>query len=587
MAAVQPAAGQVQAQKPVQRLLRDCRHSLYLVFFFTFLTEALAVAPILFMMSVYDRVINARSGVTLVSLIVLIIGVYLFWQALEWMRTRLLIRVSLRVDWDLAAEVFDASFRRSVGRQTINVQQLMGDLVTIRQFVTGEPLLALMAAPFAIIFVIVGAMFHPYLAAFIAFAVLLMLISAYVNTKLSAPILKLANEESAESQRVAASSLRSAETTLALGMLPAVRRRWYGSHRNFLQLSVNASEASGFAGGFGKFLNKALPSLQIGLGAWLAINGMITGGMVIAASMLISRAVAPIQRLLGSWSMIVGVRSSFERVNQLLLDDRKFVNRMSLPVPKGRLDVNGAAAVPSGGNRAVVSDVTFSILPGQAVAIIGPSGSGKTSLTRLLVGIWKPAIGSVRLDGVELSEWNHDEVGPHIGYVPQDINFHEGTIAENIARLGPVDSDKVVEAARLVDMHDTILGLPDGYETLLGDSGFALSGGQKQRIAIARAFYGDPRYIVMDEPNANLDEIGEHALLKAVTELKARGTTFAITTHRPRLMSVVDNLLVLRQGRQVGFGPAAEMITAVRNLRSASAAGDASVEPIRPVTASA
>lgn len=584
MAAAQPAAGQSSVQKPLQRLLRDCRHSFYLVFFFTFLTEILAVAPILFMLSVYDRVINARSGITLVSLTVLIIGIYLFWSAIEWMRTRLLIRVSLRVDWDLASEVFDASFRRSVGRQAINVQQLMMDLVTVRQFVTGEPILALMAAPFAIIFVIVGAIFHPFLALFIFVSVVLMMVSAYINTKVSDPILKAANQESAESMRVAGDSLRAAETTLALGMLPAVRRRWYMVHRNFLQLSVNASEASGVAGGFGKFLNKALPSLQIALGAWLAINGLITGGMVIAASMLISRAVSPIQRLLGNWGSIVHVRASFERLNVLLIEDRKLATRMSLPLPKGRLDVAGAAAIPPGTNRPVVADVTFAVTPGQAVAIIGPSGSGKTSLTRMLVGVWKPTIGSVRLDGVELSEWNHDEVGPHMGYVPQEIIFQDGTLAENIARLGTVDSDKVVEAAKLIDMHETILALPDGYDTVLGESGFALSGGQKQRLAIARAFYGSPKYIVMDEPNANLDEIGENALLRAITELKAKGTSFIITTHRPRLMSVVDNLLVLRQGRQVGYGPAAEMIAAVRNLRQAS---EPNAQPAAPARASA
>jgi PrtD family type I secretion system ABC transporter len=587
MAAVQPPAGQTVVQKPIETLLRDCRHSFYLVFLFTFITEALAIAPMIYMWNVFDRVITGRSGVTLISLTVLMMGLYLFWSAIDWMRTRLLIRISLRIDWDLASDIFDAVFRRSVGRQMVNVQQLMGDLVTVRQFLTGTPLQALVAAPFAVIYIIIGALFHPYLAGFILLSMILMAASAYANSKVSAPLLKLANQESAESSRVAAVSIKSAETTLALGMLPAVRNRWYASHRNFLQLSVNASEATGLVGGLGSFLQKALPSLQIALGAYLAINDLITGGMVIGASMLISRAIFPLQRLMGSWSQIVGARLAMERLNALLIEDRKVAGRMSLPAPKGRLDVSGAAAVPAGSTQPVVADVSFTLLPGQAVAIIGPSGSGKTSLTRMLVGVWRPRFGSVRLDGVEISDWNHDEVGPHIGYVPQDISFLEATIAENIARLGAVDSEKVVEAAKLVDMHEAILALPEGYDTMLGDTGFALSGGQRQRIAIARAFYGNPKYIVMDEPNASLDEIGENALLKAVTELKAKGTSFAITTHRPRLMSVVDNLLVLRQGRQVGFGPAADMIAAVRNLRPVAAAGDTTVEPIRPTSASA
>ncbi len=576
-------APKLPAGKPVAQLLKACRHSFYLVFFFTAVTECLAVAPMIYMMSTYDRVISTRSGVTLASLTLLIVGVYLFWSSLEWMRTRLLIRISLRTDWDLAADVFDASFRRSVGRRGVNVQQLMGDVVAFRQFMTGEPILALMSAPFAAVFIVVGALFHPWLAAFIAVAVVLMLLSAWFTQKLSSPILKAANDESAESQRVAADSLAQADATLALGMLPAVRRRWHDRHRMFLQMSVNASEASGIAGGLSKFLQKALPSLQMALGAWLAINGEITGGMVIAASMLISRSVSPLQRLMGNWGQIVQARTAYDRLNVLLSEEARIAQRMSLPAPVGRLDVIAAAATPPGATRPVVADVSFAIRPGEAVAIIGPSGSGKTSLTRLLVGVWRPAAGSVRLDGVELSEWNHDEVGPHIGFVPQEIRFPEGTVAENIARLGIVDSDKVIAAAKLVDMHDTILAFPEGYDTYLGKSGFQLSGGQRQRLAIARAFYGDPAYVVMDEPNANLDEVGETALLRAIATMKERGTSFAITTHRPRLMSVVDNLLVLRQGRQVGFGPAAEMIAAVRTLRTGAGDG-ASTQPAPNLT---
>jgi PrtD family type I secretion system ABC transporter len=575
MASAPDVAGRNGAQWPIARLLREYRHSFYLILIFTFITEALAVAPIIFMMSVYDRAMGTRSLITLASLTLLILGVYLFGVAVEWMRTRLMVRISLRVDWDLAADVFDASFRRSVGRRKVNIQQMMGDLLALRQFLTGGSAMSLLAAPFAIIFVIVGALFHPYLAVFIFVAVILMMISAYVSQKVSSPVLKRANDESAESMRIAAVSLDQAETTLALGMMPAVRRRWYERHRLFLQLSVNASEASGLVGGFSSFLSKALPSLQIALGCYLAIEGLITGGMVIAASMLISRAVQPIQRLLGSWGSIVSARQAYERLNLLLIEDRRFTDRMALPAPLGRLDVSGAAAIPPGAQRPVIGDISFAVRPGEAVAIIGPSGSGKTSLTRMLVGVWKPALGSVRLDGVELSEWNHDEVGPYMGYVPQEVVFPEGTVAENIARLGTIDPEKVVEAAQLIGMHETILGFPDGYETLLGGSGFALSGGQRQRLGIARAFYGGPRYVVMDEPNASLDEVGETALMRAIVTMKERGTSFVLTTHRPRLMSVADNMLVLRQGRQVGFGSAVDMISAIRHLQIAAGEGAA------------
>jgi len=559
------------APTPVGALLKRCRQSFVLALAFTFVIQLLALTPILYMLSIYDRVIAARSGVTLVSLTVLILGVYLFWSGLDWLRTRLLVRVSLRLDWDLAADVFDASFRRSVGRRGVNVSQLLGDLVTLRQFFTGQPLLALLDAPFALMFIVVGALFHPWLAIFIAIASLLMLVSAYATQKISGPIMKAANDENAEASRIAVASLRQAEATLALGMMPTIRRRWHTRHRQFLQYSVNASEASGLVGGVSKFLSKSLPSLTIALGAWLAINGEITGGMVIAASMLITRAVSPIQKLLANWKDIVSSRQAYDRINKLLADDAGRANRMQLPPPLGSLVVTGAAATPPGGARALVADINFSVEPGEVVAVIGPSASGKTSLTRLLVGVWAPSAGSVRLDGVELSDWDHDDVGPHVGYVPQEIEFFEGSIAENIARLGPVDAEKVIAAATLIGIHDIVLGFPQGYDTKLGDSGFALSGGQRQRVAIARALYGRPRYVVMDEPNASLDDIGDNALIAAIRSMKATGTSFVITTHRPRLISVTDHLLVLRQGRQVGFGPAMEMMVAVRNLKPVAA----------------
>jgi ATP-binding cassette subfamily C exporter for protease/lipase len=555
------------ARSPIARLLLQCRRAFAFAFVLTLLIDLLSVVPMLYMMNVFDRVLSTRSGVTLVSLTLLMMGLYVFWSSLEWIRSRLMVRLSLRMDWDLSADVFDASFRRYVGRKNVNVHQVLGDLLTVRQFMTGQPVLTLMDAPFAVVFIVIGAMFHPYLAVFVLVATVLMLMASYATQKVSGPILKASNDANAEAARVAANSLRSAEASLALGMMPAVRNRWYAQHRKFLELQVNASEASGLTGGFTGFLSKALPSLQMALGAWLAIENLITGGMVIAATMLISKAVSPIQKLIGNWKDIVSARQAFDRLNQMLAEDVKAASRMSLPPPLGRLDVSQATAIPPGHHAPVVLDVSFSIQPGEAVAIVGPSAAGKTSLTRLLVGVWKPAQGHVRLDGVELSEWDHDEVGPHIGYVPQEIEFFEGTVAENIARLGEVDPEKVIQATKLIGMHETILAMPKGYDTGLGEAGFQLSGGQRQRLAIARAMYGLPKYLVLDEPNANLDEIGETVLAQALDILKKAGSSIIITTHRPRLIGVVDKLLVLRQGRMMGFGPAQEMLNAVRSLQ--------------------
>lgn len=555
-------------RKPIESVLHSCRRSFYIAFMVTAVVDILGIVPILYMMNVFDRAISSKSGITLLSLTALVVAVYIFWSALEWIRSRLMVRLSLRIDWDLSSDIFDASFRRYVGRKNVNVHQLLGDLTTLRQFLTGAGVLSLMDAPFAIVFIIIGGLFHPYLAIFALVAAIVMLITTYLTQKMTSPILKVANDANAEASRVAADSLRQAEATLALGMMGAVRQRWYNQHRVYLQNQVNASESSGLMGGVSGFLSKSMPSLQLALGAYLAMQGLITGGMVIAASMLISKAVGPFQKLLVNWKDIVAAKQAYDRLNSLLEEDIKRDAHMKLPPVKGRLDVLDLISVPPGQNKAVLTNIHFSMEPGEAIAVVGPSAAGKTCLVRLLIGVWKPANGHVRLDGVEISDWNHDEVGPQIGYVPQEIEFFEGTVAENIARLGEVDPEKVVQAAQLIGMHETILTFPKGYNTQLGETGFPLSGGQRQRLAIARAFYNNPKFVVMDEPNANLDEIGESVLAQAVSTLKKTGCSIIITTHRPRLVSVVDKLLVLRAGQQVGFGPADDMINAVRNLQA-------------------
>jgi PrtD family type I secretion system ABC transporter len=442
----------------------------------------------------------------------------------------------------------------------------------LRQFFTGAPLLALIKAPWAVVFVAIGWLFHPYLAIFAAVASALILFFTYMTLKVSGPILRESQQAKSQANRVAADSLRHAETTLAMGMLGAVRDRWYQQHSQFLTKQVYASEASGLMGGFTGFISRAMPSLQIGLGVYLAMQGLITGGMIIVSSMLVSKAMGPFNDLLTHWRSIATARQAYDRVNALLLDDEVFQSQMQLPLPKGELVVSDLVGLPPGAKRPVLAGINFSLDAGQVMAVVGPSAAGKSSLVKLLLGLWAPSAGSVRLDGVELCDWSHDEVGPHVGYVPQEIEFFEGTVAENIARLGPVDSEKVVQAAELIGMHSTILGFPDGYDTPLGDSGFALSGGQRQRLAIARAVYGAPKYVVMDEPNSNLDDAGEAALVQTINKLKEMGTTVVLTTHRPRLVGAVDMMLVLQAGQQVAFGPAKSILDAVRQQQAGTPA---------------
>jgi PrtD family type I secretion system ABC transporter len=545
--------------------------------------EALSLAPIVYMWNAFDRVLSSRSLITLVSLTVLILGVYLFWSAMEWVRSRLMVRLSLRIDWELAAEVFDASFRRHAGRKGVNVQQVMSDLLELRQFLAGKGVIALLEAPFALVFIVVGALFHPYLAVFSLAAAAIMMVATVINMRLTTAALKASNDANAEASRLAGNVLRQAETTLALGMMPALRKRWYARHREFLTLQINASEASAVGTGFTNFLQHSFQSLGMAMGLYLAIEGLITGGMVIAATMLISKAVGPLQQLIGHWPSVVKARQAYDRLNQLLKEDEAREQQMRLPAPRGHLTVQAVVGAPPGVNKAVLTDLQFEVPAGKALAVVGPSASGKSSLARLLVGVWKPARGSIRLDGVEISEWNHDELGPQMGYVPQEIDFFEGTVAENIARMGNVDPEAVVEAAKLVGLHEIILSWPKGYDTMLGDAGFSPSGGQRQRLAIARALYGNPRYVVLDEPNANLDEVGEQALIQAMRHLRERGATVIVTTHRPRLIGIVDYMLVLKDGRQVGFGPPKDLFEAVK--RALPPEGGVSVAPVEPVAA--
>jgi len=552
---------------PVAAVLNQCRRGFMMMVGLCFVLELLSLAPIVYMWNTFDRVMASRSVVTLLSLTVLIVGVYMFSSAMEWTRSRLMVRLSLRIDWELAADVFDAAFRRQAHRKAVNVEQSMGDLLVLRQFLSGKGVLAVISAPYALLFIAVGAAFHPILALYSLGTALAMLIAAMANQRMTTSTLKASNTAKHEATRMAAGLLRHSESSRALGMMPALRQRWYAQHREFVALQVQASDAAGSGAGATSFMQHTSQSAGLALGIYLAIEGLITGGMVMAATMLISKSVGPLQGLIAQWPSIVGARQAYDRLNQLLAEDVRPADAMALPAPVGNILVDNVSGAPNGAERDVVQAISFELPAGQALAIVGPSAAGKTSLSKLLVGVWAPTQGSVRLDGVEISQWNADELGPLIGYVPQEIEFFEGTVAENIARLGTVDADAVVQAARSVELHETILQWPKGYDTVLGEDGFALSGGQRQRLAIARALYGKPRYVVMDEPNANLDEVGEQALIEALRHMRTQGTTVIVTTHRPRLVGVVDLMLVLKSGRQVGFGSPKDLLEAVKRVQ--------------------
>jgi ATP-binding cassette subfamily C exporter for protease/lipase len=370
------------------------------------------------------------------------------------------------------------------------------------------------------------------------------------------------------SSGLASNNLRNAEVIESMGMLPNLMGRWFKLHSQFLKLQAEASEKAGKINATTKFVQVSLTSLVLGLGSLLVLENKITAGMMIAASILVGRALAPVQQVIGVWKSWSSTRSAYERLTKLLEANPARQAGMQLPAPKGALSVEGVTAAPPGVTTAVIKGLSFAINPGDALGIIGPSGSGKSTLARLLVGVWPSAVGKVRLDGADIFSWNKAELGPHMGYLPQDIELFAGTVSENIARFGEIDPEKVVLAAQRAGVHDMILHMPDGYDTRLGDGGAGLSGGQKQRLGLARAMYGDPALIVLDEPNSNLDELGEQSLAQAVLDLRRRGKTIILITHRMSAIGTTNKLLMMRDGVAQLFGPTNDVLAALQEANN-------------------
>jgi ATP-binding cassette subfamily C exporter for protease/lipase len=549
--------------------LRSLRGALLTVGVFSGFINLLMLAPAIYMLQVYDRVLASRNETTLLVLSLLVVGAFLFMAALEAVRGWVLVRVGARLDSQLNARVFTAAFERNLRRRGSNTAQPIHDLNTVRQTLTGSALLAAFDAPWLPVYLVVIFLMSPALGWFALGGALVLLVLAVVNERVSKPRLDEAQKFSLQSHTALTNNLRNAEVIEAMGMLPQIRGRWYELHRQQIRSQAKASDQAAVLSSATKFVRIAMQSLVLGFGALLVLEGKLTAGMMIAASILAGRALAPVELLVGNWKQIVAGRQAHARLRELLGSHPPRLQGMSLPKPRGVVSVEMASAAAPGTQRLILKNLAFSIAPGEVVAIVGPSASGKSSLARLLVGIWPAVTGGVRLDGASTFDWNKDELGPHVGYLPQDIELFDGTVAENIARFGAVDAGKVIEAARRVDMHEQILRLPQGYDTPLGTDGSNLSGGQRQRIGLARALYGDPSLIVLDEPNSNLDESGEKALVDAVRALKAQGKTVVLITHRMSTLAAVDKVLVLAEGVLAAFGPRDEVFKAMQGQAAA------------------
>lgn len=526
---------------------------------FTAVINLLMLAPALYMLQVYDRVLASGNEMTLVMLSLMVVGLFAFMGVLEWVRSLVVIRLGTQMDMRLNQRVFAASFEAGLSAGKGSAGQALSDLTSLRQFATGNALFAFFDAPWFPLYLAVIFLFSPWLGVFAVVGALLLMGLAWLNERLTHKPLADAGQLSMQANQQAAANLRNAEVIEAMGMLDAVRQRWLDQHQGFLARQNLASERMAVVSAWSKGVRMTLQSLVLGLGAWLALEHLITPGMMIAGSILMARVLAPIDQLIGVWRQWASARQAYERLLALLQAQPARSAGMPLPAPSGALSVEQLSAFAPGTRRQCLSNIGFSLAAGQSLGVIGASGSGKSSLARLLVGAAVPAMGKVRLDGADLQQWDKVQLGPHLGYLPQDVQLFAGSIAQNIARFGAVEAERVVEAARQAGVHELILKLPAGYDTQLGEGGAGLSGGQRQRIGLARALYGMPALVVLDEPNSNLDDEGERALLAAIVELKKHGSTVVLITHKSSLLAGVDNLLVLRAGLMQAFGPTARV----------------------------
>ncbi len=547
--------------------LRACRRHFIGVAAFSALLNLLVLVPMLYMLQIYDRVIPTRGGLTLFFLtLVLLLGLITL-ALLDFVRSRLLVRASIRLDRQLAGLLLDTSLARRDKTFDAVARQSMREFDTLRQTLTGPAIIALCDAPWSPIYILVCLVIHPFIGLLVLVGAALLAIIAYRNQQIIGEPLQRANEAAARAYASQEQVLAGAENVRALGMRRAMVRRHLAERNLMTAQQTFASLASSRYVTISKFLRLALQSLALGLGAWLAINNSISAGAVFAASILAGRALQPVEQLLSSWRSVVQARSAYEKLNSLLGAREAETALTQLPPPEGRLDAKQLWVAKPSGDGAILANVSVELKPGEVIAVVGPSGAGKSTLLRLLAGAGRPDRGIIRIDHANMLDWDPERLAPFIGYLPQDVSLFAGTVKENIARfqqepdadMGDVDA-RVIAAAKYCQAHELILGLPNGYDSPLGWGGRGLSAGQAQRIALARALYGDPPVVLLDEPNAHLDATGENQLIETLVALRSRNAGVIIVAHRMGVLGAVDQILVMRDGQVEAFGARDEII---------------------------
>jgi len=544
--------------------LKDMKSYFILAGIFSAAINILMLVPVIYMLQVYDRVMSSGSLATLTSLTILMTALLMSMGGFEWVRSRILISASNRLEKNLRKRVSEAAFKNTLmsGGRGGGAQPL-SDLSSLRQFLTGNGLFAFFDAPWFPIYVAVMFMFHSWFGVAAIISGIIMVVLTYTNEVMTSKKLQEAN---ALANRVSAQlggSLRNAEVIAAMGMADDIRDRQESNSDQVLILQTEASSKAAIVSNISKSFRMIMQSLLLGMGALLALQGQISPGMVIAGSLLLGRALAPIDLLVGTWKSFSVARAQYARLGELLNTIPAEKETMSLPAPLGNLSAEQVVVVPPGSKVAAVKGVNLLLEAGEVLGVVGPSASGKSSLARALLGIWPAYSGNVRLDGADIAAWDRTELGPHIGYLPQDIELFDGTISENISRFGELSPEKIVAAAQLSGVHEMILQLPQGYDTVIGGAGGVLSGGQRQRIGLARAVYGNPKLMVLDEPNSNLDDQGEKELVEAINRFKEMGCTVIVITHRTMVLQSVDKILIMKDGVSAAFGPRDQVLASL------------------------
>ena len=558
----------------LRKILKSLGPEIRFSFWITLLVTIISLGSVVYMMQVYDRVVSTRSMGTLLSLTIAVLFAYAIGELLEVVRKRLMQRASMKLELALSERIFRALHRASLLKVPGIYSQQIKDLGAIRDFLSSPAMMTLLELPTSILFLVLIFMINPQMGYFSLLGLAIQIVITWINATKVDPQLRKAQSSAFVAMYYLHETMRNAQIMHALGMSRNLENLWLGMQKKMMAEQGNASDVGGTVTSASKFLSMTQGSMLLGIGAILTLYGLMPGGgsMMVVASIIGGKALSPIAQLLGSWRMLTEARLSFERLEHLMVTLSPNEKSMPLPAPTGNLTVENLVVSAPGYPVAIIRGISFSIPKGTTMVVIGASASGKSTLTRALMGVWPSSGGKVRLDGVDVYQWNKDELGQHIGYLPQDVDLFDGTVAENIARFGEVDLPHIEEVCKLIGIHEVIMNLPKGYHSNIGDEGVTLSGGQRQRVGLARALYGYPKFIVMDEPNSNLDDAGEAALITAMAYMKTRGSTQVIVTHRPAMIDQADVLMVMANGLIKMFGPPQDVVAAINKANAEAAA---------------